>query len=252
MLSSDSASPLDSPRETRRWLMFLLKPDQLLALLRVISHPTNLFAAGTLPPDVAPVDTFYDAPKNFLGVMLESEFFEPVAIEVRGDQMAANWPRAIFTLEPDPTDAQTSSEIDRDELWSEPLEADSEPGDDPLPPFHELIEGVANRGFRVRALNFSADDLLTILRSESPTQLPIFPVYAEDAHIINALPNPQIGGWTLFLEHPDFEPAQLEQAADEVLVNIPGDGHDMTFRFALPGATLQRKIGLDADELNEF
>lgn len=241
-----------SARESKKWLMFLLKPNQLLALLRVISHPTNLFAAGTLPPDVRPVDTFYDNQKNFLGLMLESDFFEPVQIEMRGDQMSANWPRAIFTLEPDPGNAQSASDIDREELWSEPIEGENELQDDPMTPFHELIEGVANRGFRVRALNFSAGDLLMILRSESPTQLPIFPVYDEQVQIINALPNPQIGGWTLFLEHPDFDPAPLEQAEGEVLVKIPGDGHDMTFRFALPGATLQRKIGLDADELNEF
>ena len=246
-------NPESAPsRDSKKWLMFLLKPAQLLALLRVISHPTNLFAAGTLPPDVAPVDTFYDAQKNFLGVMLESEFFEPVEIEMRDGQMAANWPRAIFTLEPDPNHAQSPDEIDREELWGEPIEGDDELRDDPLTPFHELIEGVASRGFRVRALNFSAGDLLTILRSESPTQLPIFPVYDEDVQIINALPNPQIGGWTLFLEHPDFEMAKLEQAQGEVLVNIPGDGHEVTFRFALPGATLQRKIGLDPDELNEF
>ena len=228
--------------------MFLIKPAQLLALLRVISHPTNLFAAGTLPPDVAPVDTFYDGQKNFLGVMLESEFFEPVEIEMQGGQMAANWPRAVFSLEQQADELGTANEVDREELWGEPVE-NAELDDDVLTPFHELIEGVAERGFRVRALNFSAGDLLTILRSESPTQLPIFPVYDEDVRIINALPNPQIGGWTLFLEHPDFEMAKLEQAEDEVLVEIPGDGHDMTFRFALPGATLQRKIGLDPNEL---
>ena len=61
MQNSESAPA----RETKKWLMFLLKPDQLLALLRVISHPTNLFAAGTLPPDVAPVDTFTTTRKTF-------------------------------------------------------------------------------------------------------------------------------------------------------------------------------------------
>lgn len=248
MQNSESVPQSDS----KKWLMFLLKPDQLLALLRILSHPTNLFAAGTLPPDVTPVDTFYDNQKNFLGVMLESDFFEPVPIEMRGDQMSANWPRAIFTLEPEKDNSRSPTEIDRDELWGESIEGEEALRDDPMTPFHELIEGVASRGFRVRALNFSAQDLLTILRSESPTQLPIFPVYDENVRIINALPNPQIGGWTLFLEHPDFEMAKLEQAESEVLVNIPGDGHEMTFRFALPGATLQRKIGLDEDELNEF
>lgn len=242
-------NPESAPtRDSKNWLMFLIKPAQLLALLRVISHPTNLFAAGTLPPDVAPVDTFYDGQKNFLGVMLESEFFEPVEIEMRDGQMVANWPRAIFTLEPEQNDAQSPDEVDREELWGEAIE-NAEFEDDSLTPFHELIEGVAERGFRVRALNFSAGDLLTILRSESPTQLPIFPVYDESVQIINALPNPQIGGWTLFLEHPDFEMAKLTQAEEEVLVEIPGDGHEMTFRFGLPGASLQRKIGLDPDEL---
>ena len=228
--------------------MFLLKPAQLLALLRVISHPTNLFAAGTLPPDVAPVDTFYDGQKNFLGVMLESDFFEPVEIEMRAGQLFANWPRAIFTLESQDENSRADGGLDREELWGESLE-NAELEDDALTPFHELIEGVAERGFRVRALNFSAGDLLTILRSESPTQLPVFPVYDESVQIINALPNPQIGGWTLFLEHPEFDMAKLTQAESEVLVEIPGDGHEMTFRFALPGATLQRKIGLDPDEL---
>lgn len=242
-------NPESSPTsDSKKWLMFLFKPAQLLVILRVISHPTNLFAAGTLPPDVAPVDTFYDAQKNFLGVMLESEFFEPVAIEMRDGQMAANWPRALFTLEPQVGSPKSADALEREELWGETIE-DAEFEDDALTPFHELIEGVAQRGFRVRALNFSAGDLLTILRSESPTQLPIFPVYDESVKIINALPNPQIGGWTLFLEHPDFEMAKLTQSEGEVLVEIPGDGHEMTFRFALPGATLQRKIGLDPDEL---
>ena len=242
-------SPPSPSSDSKKWLMFLLKPDQLLALLRIISHPTNLFAAGTLPPDVSPVDTFYDVNKNFLGVMLESEFFEPVEIEMQDGQMAANWPRAIFTLEPDPNDAQSSDEIDREELWGEPIDAEGLMRDEPMTPFHEQLEGIANRGFRVRALNFSANDLLTILRSESPTQLPVFPVYDENVEIVHALPNPQIGGWTLFLESSEWEAAKLEQAEDEVLVNIPGDGHEMTFRFALPGATLQRKMGLDVEEL---
>lgn len=244
MQSSESAPA----RQNKNWLMFLLKPAQLLALLRVISHPTNLFAAGTLPPDVAAVDTFYDGQKNFLGMMLESEFFEPVEIEMRDGQMVANWPRALFTLEPQPDGLHAANEVDREELWGEAIQG-AELEDDASTPFHELVEGVAQRGFRVRALNFSAGDLLTILRSESPTQLPIFPVYDEDVQIINALPNPQIGGWTLFLEHPDFEMAKLQQSEGEVLVEIPGDGHEMTFRFGLPGATLQRKIGLDPGEL---
>ena len=230
-------------RQTKRWLMFLLKPAQLLELLRVISRPTNLFAAGTLPPDVAPVDAFYDPQKNFLGAMLESEFFEPVEIETRGEQMVAAWPRALFTLE-----VEESDEVDRDELWSDPLE-NTELPDDEQTPFGELVEGVAERGFRVRAFSFSAADLLTILRSESPTQLPIFPFYDEEVTILNVMANQNIQGWTLFLEHPDFEEAPLSQGEGEVLVEIPSEGHDMKFRFGLPGATLQRKIGLDPDEL---
>lgn len=229
-------------RQTKKWLMFLLKPAQLLALLRVISHPTNLFTAGTLPPDVTPVDTFYDEQKNFLGTMLESEFFEPVEIEMRGEQMVAAWPRALFTLE-------AHSDRDREELWSEPIEDAGALADDPQTPFGALIEGIAERGFHVRAFNFSAEDLLLILRSESPTQLPVFPVYPEDTRIVNVIANAQIGGWTLFLEHPDFKAAKLSQGQNEVIVELPSDGHDMQFRFGLPGASLQRKIALDPDEL---
>jgi hypothetical protein len=59
----------------KHWLMFLLRPVDLLKLLEIISNPTNLFAAGALPPDVRIEDVFYDESENYLGLMLESEIF---------------------------------------------------------------------------------------------------------------------------------------------------------------------------------
>ena len=242
-MDSLSAAPAG---DFKRALMFLLRPAQLLELLRAVSQPTNQFAAGSLPPDVVAADAFYDERTGYLGMMLESELFDPIAFEMRDGQMAGAWPRVILDLAPQPVE---QGEINRDELWGDlvdqPLARDADaPGN-----LGEQIEDISARGFRMRAFSFAASEMLQILRSESPLQLPVFPLYAPDVKIISALANPQITGWTLFLEHPDFEPAKLTQGAGEVLVELPGDGHEMTFRFGLPGAQLQRKIGLDPDEL---
>jgi hypothetical protein len=228
----------------KRWLMFLLHPTDLLDLLRAISNPIGRFAAGALPPDVRIEDVFYDEGENFLGMMLESEFFEPVQVRMLGNMMSASWPRAIFSLNEAPEKPGSD-----DELWSEPI-ADPESLEFPPPrPFIEELQDAAQRDFRLRALTFSAENLLLILRTKASRQLPIFPVYPPDTRVLGSVAQEQLGSWVLFLEHPDFEPCKVGQENDLVYVEIPGEGEDRIFRIGLPGAQLKRRLDLNFDDV---
>ena len=222
--------------------MFLLRPADLLELLRIVSNPRNRYATGALPPDAKPVDAFFDGDQNYLGLMLESELFEEVDIELRDGRMYAAWPRAVFALE-----RNVPPDRENDEMWMQ-----GQPGEEvaePAPIFMTEFQAAAERGLHLRALNFSPDDLMTILRSDSPSKLPVFPVYPPETHILGSIANDRSGGWTVFLEHPDFDTARVYQEEDVVYAEIEGDGHDMSFRFALPGAKLQKRHEIDPNAL---
>jgi len=226
----------------KNWLMFLLQPADLLRLLSLISNPVNKFAAGALPPDVHIADVFYDESQNYLGMMLESEWFEAVPVRMNGDLMAAAWPRAIFALDDAP-----ASGVSDDALWSEPTENQPDTEGKVATNFIEQLQEAAQRDFRIRALTFSAQDLLLILRTKSPRDLPTFPVFKDNTRILGAISQDKIGSWTIFLEHPDFEPCKVGQEDDLVHVEIPGEGSDLNFRIGLPGATIRRRLDLDLD-----
>lgn len=228
----------------KRWLMFLLHPSDLLELLRIISNPIGKFAAGALPPDVRIEDVFYDEGANFLGMMLESEFFEPVQVRMVGDMMSASWPRAIFSLKDEP-----QGPINEEELWSEPIANPETLEFPPMRPFMEELRSASEREFRLRALTFSAENLLLILRTKASRQLPEFPSYAPDTRILGSVAQEQFGSWVLFLEHPDFEPCKVGQENDLVYIEIPGEGEDRVFRIGLPGATIKRRLDINIDEL---
>ena len=234
--------PPTAPFE-KRCLMFLLRPTDLLRLLEMISNPTGQFAAGALPPDVQISDVFYDQDHDFLGMMLESEFFEPVEVQMVDGKMSAAWPRAIFSL-----DASGDEEIADEDLWSEPVEDPTLLESAPAPDFVDAIQDAATRGFRLRALTFAAAELLQILRAQNARDLPLFPHYDSQIRVLGAIGQEQIGSWTLFLEHPDFPECKVGQDESDqmVYVQIPGEG-DYEFRIKLPGATLKRRLDLNLD-----
>ncbi len=229
----------------KRWLMFLLHPADLLKLLEIVSNPLNQFAAGALPPDVRIEDVFYDEGENHLGLMLESEFFEPVEVRMNGALMQASWPRAVFALDHASDDLSTE-ELEEQELWGEPLSENSVPDATPFKPFIEELQSAATRDFRLRALTFAAADLLLILRANNSRALPVFPSYPPETRVIGAVAADKTASWTLFLEHDSFEPCKVGQENDLVHVEIPGE-NEQIFRIGLPGATLKRRLDLNLD-----
>lgn len=229
----------------KRWLMFLLHPADLLKLLEIVSNPTNQFAAGALPPDVRIEDVFYDEGENYLGMMLESELFEPIEVRMNGALMQASWPRAVFALD-DASDELSAEEFEHQELWGEPEIGDGSLKSAPFKPFIEGLQEAASRDFHLRALTFSAADLLSILRSNSSRALPIFPSFPPETRVIGAVAAEKLASWTLFLEHDSFETCKVGQENDLVHVEIPGE-NEQIFRVGLPGATLKRRLDLDLD-----
>ena len=234
--------------QTKRWLMFLLRPADVLELLHIISNPKTQFAAASLPPDVQIVANFWDETRGFLGLMLESEFFEPVAVHHVGGQLVGDYPRAVLSFA-----QQENFDPNAEDLWGEDNDESA------MRELHRrenlnLFEGLQNaaaRDFRVRGLNFSASDLLLILRAKSVVELPVFPLYPREVRVLGVAVHEKPKIWTIFLEHPDFPPAKLSQNPQEemVFVEFESDGHDLELRIGLPGAQLTRKISLDVDEL---
>ncbi len=239
------SSLLPSESFEKRWLMFLLHPADLVQLLDIVSNPTNQFAAGALPPDVRIEDVFYDEGENYLGMMLESEFFEPVEVRMNGTLMQASWPRAVFTLD-DATDELSAEEFEQQNLWGEPTLDSPLSASAPQKPFVQALQEAATRDFRLRALTFSAADLLLILRSNTSRRLPVFPSYPPETRVIGAVAAEKIASWTLFLEHDSFEPCKVGQQNDLVHVEIVGE-NEQIFRIGLPGATLKRRLDLNLD-----
>ncbi|WP_106381319.1 hypothetical protein [Abditibacterium utsteinense] len=237
-------SPQNQPFQ-KRWLMFLLRPADLIQLLEIVSNPTNQFASGALPPDIRVEDVFYDEGENYLGIMLESEFFEAVEVRMNGALMQASWPRAVFALD-DAADDLSDDELQQQELWGEPVLNSQVPTQAPFKSFVEELQDAATRDFRLRALTFAASDLLSILRSNSSRSLPVFPSYPPETRVIGAVAAERIASWTLFLEHDSFESCKVGQEGDLVHVEIPGENEQM-FRIGLPGATLKRRLDLDFD-----
>jgi hypothetical protein len=198
-----------------------------------------------------PVATFWDEDKGFMGLMLESEYFEEIPVFEQQGQLLGDYPRAILSF------AQ-ESEIEKgsEDLWGNPNEDDviDELQRQAGMSLFEGLQSASSRDFHVRGLNFSAQDLLLILRAQSVQQLPVFPIYPRDAKVLGVIVHDKIKTWSIFLEHTDFPAAKLTQVKSEdmVYVEFESDGHDLELRIGLPGATISRKITLDADELEDY
>lgn len=231
----------------RRWLMFLLRPTDLLELLRIVSDPTARFAAGAMPPDVKVVDTFFDEERNLLGAMLESEYFEPVEVKFEpteaGQRALAAWPRALFSL----GETDEAERLEED-LWGEVVPGEEFASRAETPTLSDAMRAAVERGYQIRAFSFSAAELLQILQSRTSRDLPLPTVYPDDVRILGSIATKQIDGWTIFLEHEDFPPARVYQQDDMAYVEPTSDGHEVAFRFGFPGARVQRTMQLDVDE----
>lgn len=217
--------------EEKRYLLFLMRPVDALNLLRKANTPGLELHSMGLPPDVGLVEIFFDEKQNYLGLVLESEEFEPVKISIVDGVRQAPWNRAVFQLEEQDEDEPL---LDEETSWRE-VSSDETLQREPQKPVYEEVFAAYERGFHLRALVLSAQSVFCLLGNDD-SQLPSV-TFPHETHILSVFV--QADSWILLLEHPSFEECAVGESEGEVYVEIPGFGGELTLRIVLPGATLE-------------
>jgi hypothetical protein len=169
--------------------MLLLRPSDLLRLLKLSGDSERTFRAPLLPPDVRVADTFFDEARETFVLVLESEWFDPIAV------------------------TQSKTGVWRG-AWNE-LTVEFE-GDDDIPDAWETIPPPPEA--RWEAYFLRPDEVLQLLvRSESMAPPPLPP----DSRLRGAHYDAERGAVALFLESGFFAPASQLRDAEGVRLTLP-------------------------------
>lgn len=176
---------------TRRWLMLLIKPADLLVLLKERSRPGAPLPSPHLPPDVKVDDAYYDEARESFVLVLASEWFDAVSVTKSRDGWRGAWNELIVevadTLTPAPS------------LISTDLDA--------TPPPSEA---------RWEAYFLRPVDVLKLFGSEGDA-----PPLPPDVCLRGAHYDPDRGALVLFLESGFFAPASQLRDAEGVRITLP-------------------------------
>ena len=174
---------------TRRWLMLLLRPADLLRLLKLSGQPDAAFQAPPLPPDVRAADAFFDDAREAFVLVLESEWFEPVAVSKgKGGAWRGAWNELVIEFR-ESEDAPATWDI--------------------APPPPEA---------RWEAYFLRPDEVLRLLLPAAGTVPPPLP---PDTRVRGAHFDGERGALALFLESGFFAPAAQLQDAEGLRLTLP-------------------------------
>jgi hypothetical protein len=84
-----------------RWEVFWVTPDQLLQVLRLIADQATT-NAPTFPPDTRVVAGTWDVPRRAFGLILHSQFFEPMETRVEDGAQTMTLPQRFLTIQRPP------------------------------------------------------------------------------------------------------------------------------------------------------
>ncbi|MGC4042399.1 MAG: hypothetical protein QM758_01190 [Armatimonas sp.] len=177
---------------TRRWLMMLIKPADLLVLLKERSRPGESLPSPHLPPDVKIEDAYYDEARESFVLVLASDWFEPVSVSKSRDGWRGSWNELIVEVADSITPAPSS-------LQSTDFDA--------IPPPPEA---------RWEAYFLRPADVLKLLGSEGDA-----PPLPPDVRLRGAHYDPDRGALVLFLESGFFAPAPQLRDAEGVRITLP-------------------------------
>ena len=88
-----------APGEAVPWEAFLFAPEEVLALLRLLSSGTRIDTAA-VPPDARAVDAFFNPERGFFVLVLESALFLPARPRQVGGVTHLALPERLLRLSP--------------------------------------------------------------------------------------------------------------------------------------------------------
>lgn len=240
-------------QETRNWLMFLIRPADLLRLFQLLggdggsSDGTPTFRAAHFPPDTRIHGAAYDAERGYFLMVLESAFFEPVAVS-RDDEgrWSAAWNQLIFNL----NEVENEADIPDEDLWTEAPAATvaqdedgDDEGDDETGPGAPISVISPNETRQWQAYFITPAQILGLLRhladgrkigAPAPSNGGPFP---PDARLVFGTYDDDRDAFGLILESEDFAPITVTPAGNDAL------------RLAIPERELD--IHVDSDKSSD-
>ncbi len=170
--------------------MMLVKPADLLSLLKERSRPDATYAAPQLPPDVRVEDAYFDEARESFVLVLGSEWFDPVAVTQGKDGgYRGAWNELVV-------------EVDAPAL--------------PAPPPPLLDAGPPPPEARWEAYFLRPADVLKLFSAESDA-----PPLPPDVRLRGAHHDPQRDALVLFLESGFFAAAPQLRDAEGVKITLP-------------------------------
>jgi hypothetical protein len=168
--------------------MLLVKPADLVRLLKERGQPGLPLPAPHLPPDVRVEDAYFDEARESFVLVLQSEWFDPVSVTKAGGEWRGAWNELIVEV--------------ADGVLPLPLT-----DFDAAPPPTEA---------RWEAYFLRPTDVLKLLGPESDS-----PPLPPDARLRGAHYDAQRGALVLFLESGFFAPAPQLRDAEGVRITLP-------------------------------
>ena len=171
---------------TKRWALFKVGAESLLAFLRLLGRENLTLRAPTLPPDVVVFDTVFDHDDDAFTLVLESESFDAVPVMLVDQEWRGDWPEIVFALDDTVPEARA-------------------PRPRPLPPPDEA---------RWEAYFLSPTGFLSLLETVAAGEATGLDPLPPDVRLTDAFFDPTRRALALFLESDYFEPANLERDDD--------------------------------------
>ncbi len=211
---------------SRRWLLFLIRPNDLLRLFQLLARDDRPeMYASPFPPDTRIVEAFFDGERGCFGMMLASGFFEAVTVTRNGDdgRLSAAWNQLIFDL----NEVEDAADVPAD-LWAEAPSDAAAAGAEPFAPPAPAALGPDASEKRWCAFFVKPAQvlwLLNVLAARRPYQTQR--AFPPDARLVFGTWDAQREAFGLILSSEDFDLIGVETADD-------GD----TLRLALPERAL--------------
>lgn len=173
----------------KRWMLFRIRPGDLLTLLQLMGRQDVDLKAEPLPPDVHVADAFYDPEQDQCTLVLESAFYSPVQARLFRGRWSGGWDELVFALEDDAPPPVRPTHLVGDVRWEAYF----------IPP-ERIVQ------------------LMQTIASGESYHLPPLP---PDTRLMDAFFDSERNAFVLFLESSFFELSDIEGEGSSLQVGMP-------------------------------